>query len=486
MATVTFVGRLVSIPGVYGVLFEEHCTPVITKEIQPSRENSWQRSKVTEPHKLFWYDTDPITKDKVFVTLSGYGDYIIETLKSRNIEVNIEYRRDYGLGKPDFSRIKGVEWRPHQKEVVAKLLTSRGGYFVASTAFGKSFICKQICKLYPDAKIILTVPSKDIAEDLYEDLRDTIHDLGFCGDGEHNPQRVTVAISKSLKHCFKEANLVIVDECHAVLTTSYIKALNKFYRAKIFGFTASPDGKSDGSDSFMEAIFGKRLYEVPYKEAVAVGNVVQLRARLYQLHNSPELAGRVDALEDKYLVDRLGIITNKERNELIVNAIRELEANELDDEDQILVMVDKTEHAYILGQYLPEFKIVHGPIDQKRINQLLKNGAMLPSQEICTPKLRDKYKTEFENFSLKRVIATRVWEKGVDFRDLRALVRADGLASPMAANQIPGRLSRLGKKREKAYGIFIDIMDNWSRKLKSRSKTRLREYKKNGWDIELV
>jgi hypothetical protein len=72
----------------------------------------------------------------------------------------------------------------------------------------------------------------------------------------------------------------------------------------------------------------------------------------------------------------------------------------------------------------------------------------------------------------------------VDFRDLAGLVRADGLASPIAACQIPGRLSRLGKQTDKTVGVLVDFSDIFSKNLKARSRKRLSAYVKCGWIIE--
>jgi hypothetical protein len=110
-------------------------------------------------------------------------------------------------------------------------------------------------------------------------------------------------------------------------------------------------------------------------------------------------------------------------------------------------------------------------------------GAMLPEQKLCLAKERDSYRRAFERGTLKRAIATRIWERGVSFNDLQGLVRADGLASSIAAGQIPGRLSRLGNQVDKKFGRLVDVMDLFTGQLKGRSYSRLRAYKGYGWEI---
>jgi len=90
----------------------------------------------------------------------------------------------------------------------------------------------------------------------------------------------------------------------------------------------------------------------------------------------------------------------------------------------------------------------------------------------------------FELGRLKKVIATKVWKQGVDFQDLSVLVRADAVSTPIQSTQIPGRLSRLGREKEKDYGILIDFFDKFSGNLYARSLNRFKVYRSKGWSIE--
>lgn len=480
MINIYKIGRVVAFsPAELGPRFERDCTVTVIESQDPSPENKWKRTRVAVPHPLFWYADDPETKVKLFCTYGGYFTMLHRELRKTGLDVTVTSRRSHGLPPPDISKLKGVEWRPHQKEVVAHLLSADGGVIVCPTAQGKSFMLRQVTRAYPSSKIIITVSSLDVARTLYEEMRDFVPDLGFCGTGRQQPRRVTVAVTNSLDRCDFNANLVMVDECHTALAPSVIKKLNQFSRAKLFGLTASPEGRSDGGDGFMEALFGPVLYDMSYQQGVAAGNIVQLRVKMYRSNMGPDLSG----IEDKTYVDRHGIIINKHRNDLVLRATRELE-QELGPESQILVMVDKIEHAYILANELKEYTVVTGVMTKDRKDELIAMGVFTAESKACSASDRDRYRRMFEKNELKRVIATRVWEKGVDFRDLAGLVRADGLASPIAACQIPGRLSRLGKTTDKTVGVLVDFSDVFSKNLKARSRKRLKSYVNCGWIIE--
>lgn len=746
MATIKIrnLGRILVItPAEVGSFFENHCNVERTITIPASAENQWQRSRQTRDEPTHWYDTDK-TGQRIFCAFKGYLHYITSYLEARQMAYDYVDDRPSELPDPNIAAVRGIAWRPRQSEVVANIMAHEGGVVVCPTAFGKSFIIKQLCKIYPTAKIVITCSAADVCHGIYADLKEGIDNVGFCGDGVHDPQRVTVAVSKSLKYCDMNANIVLVDECfvagtpvrtptgdvpieyvrcgdivcaahgtgtvvattarsvlevwhvtltdgtritttanhpfftaagwvrarqlesgqvlfsekdlrllrsgfysdlfgragragnsmehaqvllkvlleeatepnaqrclsgqdgspavrdrasaedawrqrnwaheapgstvaasrrglaprvycedqpqavgristslqdrrgesdpedcnrdrrrialhvgeasagpeedglagrvrvasvaveklnsprtvfnlsvsghpsyyaggvlvhncHTMCTEDSIKQLNRFRRAKMFGFTATPRGRSDGSDAYLEALFGHKLADITYQEAVAVGNVVQLHVYTVPVPQGPSLTGFND-----HKAEQKGLIWNKIRNDKVIQAVRWLE-QKVGPEAQILVMVDKTEHAYLLGQSLPEYTIVTGVVDADRQVELQASKAMLATQQLCSAKDRDRYRIEFESGRLLRAIATRVWEKGVDFRDLAGLVRADGLRSPIAAGQIPGRLSRLGKATEKTHGIVVDFFDSFDDRMKRRSEVRQREYRRHGW-----
>jgi len=93
-------------------------------------------------------------------------------------------------------------------------------------------------------------------------------------------------------------------------------------------------------------------------------------------------------------------------------------------------------------------------------------------------------RNEFESGNMKRVIATGIWNTGVDFTHLKWLIRADGMTSDILSIQTPGRLSRTDDG--KSHGTLIDFFDTFDDSLSRRSMTRMRRYRKNGWPIEEI
>lgn len=486
-ATLLRLGRIIALlPASLGTMFQENCSVTLRKTERPCLANNWKKTEQFVTSRLWWEQIDSVTGQSAFCTLAGYESRIVNGLRDKGIDVHIETRVDTGLGRPDFTKISHIPLRDKQKEMLLKSVTVPVGLFDLATGSGKTFFIKVLAAIYPQATIVITVPAIDVARDIYDGLvgGDLIDpgEVGFVGDGERNVRRITVAVTQSLHHCNFNANLVLADEAHMLLTENYISALNQFTRARLLAFTATPEGKSDGSDGYLEALVGPVLVHSDYQTSVSAGSIVQIKVKMVGSHVGPDVSG----MTQDHMKERLAIIRNEERNKLIASWVNKMKA-ELGDSQQILVMVGKTEHAYLLQLLLQDFVVVCSDITTKRWGDLIKQGAVDPSwQKPCLSKDRDRYKAEFETSTLKYAIATGVWERGVDFKDLACLVRADGMASPIKSGQIPGRLSRLGRDGKKSHGVLIDFYDTFSRDYKAKSRKRLQVYKSNGWEIEDV
>lgn len=95
---------------------------------------------------------------------------------------------------------------------------------------------------------------------------------------------------------------------------------------------------------------------------------------------------------------------------------------------------------------------------------------------------RDRMQLEFEEGTLKKVIATDVWSTGVDFPQLSVLIRADARSSEIIDIQAPGRVVRRHDASGKEYGLVVDLMDHFDPTFLRRSQQRRRNYKAQGWE----
>jgi hypothetical protein len=224
------------------------------------------------------------------------------------------------------------------------------------------------------------------------------------------------------------------------------------------------------------------LAEIEYQEAVDMGNVTPLAVIMMPCVEGPDVTRDMKSRRAQSL--RRAIWRNEVRNRTLIEGMHQAKILLEEDDPQTLFMVESTEHAFLLGQLLPDYAIVHGPIDASTLAKFRRSGVVKPDQVVCTVKDRTRHKMAFESGELRKAISTKVWKQGVDFKDLQILVRCDGAASAIDANQISGRLSRITQRIDKPLGVVVDSYDQFSKILKGFSEFRIKSYTRNGWAVD--
>lgn len=436
----------------------------------------------TEIRRIFQYDA----KGNL-VCPRGFLSRVKQDVESLGYTTAInDLDREYNEGpafKIDIGKLDGrIQLRDKQDECLASIMTSRGGIIVGPTGFGKSFMFSAICMAYPNAKIQIVTRRVDVMKRIHGGLSKFIPNLGMVGSGSCKWDRVTVITADSMHRISHEgeglADILLYDEAHEAVAPTYQHELGKFLRTRKFGFTASPDGRMDGAHFMLEAIFGPRIFEMSYSEAVEVDLVVPIKFEWIHV-NIPGPSPCADL--SGVAKERWGIWRNEVRNKAIAK-----KALEFDPDDQVLIMVKSVEHAVYLKQELPDFQLCYDSMDPVDYARYVKKGMLEPVLEpLMTPARREEMRLGFERGTLKKVISTDVWSTGVDFAQLCVLIRADARASKIVDIQAPGRVARKHDASGKKFGLVLDCMDNFDYTFLGRSKSRRLSYRAMGWE-ELV
>ena len=365
--------------------------------------------------------------------------------------------------------------RDDQRKCLAAIFSSDMGVIEAPTGFGKTFAMEQLVRAYPTVPIIVCSYRNDVVASIHQRMRRHIMhgDLGRVGGGHRDPRRVTIASIGSLEHApLDKCRLLIYDEVHEAGSEDRSKKIAQVRQSRMFGFSASPRGRSDGSDLVIEAMFGPIIYRQTYQESEARGNVATINVEMHRVGGSPI------HVKNDVARFRQGIWRNQLRNHILAKHA----AKHSLDGKQVLIAVDKVEHAlFIKRHFLPDWPVVHGTVGNEQIEtfkrlDLLPNG----SSDLCTEEKRASYLRRFEVGVMKRAIATGVWSVGVDFKCLDVLVRGDGQSAPIKNTQLPGRLSR-GE-----VGLLIDCHDQFDEGFRRASEDRARSYRSKGWDVNII
>lgn len=436
-------------------------------------------------YKPFTYEKRNLFKrgdDGRFIFPKGFSARIFNLCRTLDCEVEVRDLLEPTLASDrfevDFDRVFAhMDLKAKQDECLALISISDGGVVVAPTGFGKSFLFAAICLMFKKAKIHVVTRRKDVMKRLLRHLVKYIPDVGQIGAGVKRWSRVTVVTADSLHlvdHTpMHRADIVLYDEVHEAAAPSYSNELAKYQYAKMFGFTATPEGRFDGAHHKLEGIFGPKIFEMTYQEAVSHGLVLPVRVEWIDVRMPNPCEFKRETAKE-----RAGIWRNKIRNKLIAD-----KAREFGDDDQVLILVRTLEHAVFLKQELPEFKLCYDKIDSDVYASLVKKKMLdAMTEPPMTLSARDKMSRDFESGELKKVIATDVWSTGVDFPQLSVLIRADARASEIMDVQAPGRVVRRHDASGKDHGLVIDCMDYFDTAFMRRSTERKRTYAKQGWE----
>jgi superfamily II DNA or RNA helicase len=414
--------------------------------------------KVT-PVECYYYtqDEDGIIPSQL-VTAAGYRDLITQRIAKLGYEVDyvdVTKRVRESVFVPHWDRLKGVEFRYMQRETLQAMLDNPFGQILCPPSFGKSFLMACYATLLPKARIDITTYSVDVIRQLHNDLCGRLGSVGLVGGGKKEyGQRVTCYSLKSLHHSDGNADALLVDELHEAGTDDNMQRIARYRRARRYGLSGSIGDRTDGADFELLGAFGPVIINVTQEEAEKHGNVVPIEVHWRDVIMNYNPCGMCD---DPTIRLKLGIWQNDYRNRRIAEAAREF-----DDDDQVLIFVTTVEHAIRLKALLPEFVLCYSEagLPPSKRNKYIRDGLLSEDEPDMTTARRMQLKDAFSDGTLKKVIATTVWNRGVDFQKLSVLIRADGQNSPIADTQVPGRVTRICKETGKRYGIVIDFLDH--------------------------
>ena len=430
----------------------------------------------SERRRMFQYDAQGR-----FVCQRGFRPKLEKLLRERGYDVfyqNVDEPKDPKIYTPDFDRVfDRFEFKPEQDTCLAQIAMHEYGVIDAVPAFGKGYLIPMVCVLYPRAKIDIITKRKDVVNTLFNRLTRYVPAVGKVGAGRRKKGRVTVYTADSLHHSDFDADIVLVDEIHEMMTDNYARQISRYWHARIFGFTATTRTRADNAHERMEGIAGPTVFHMDQPTAEALGIVVPVVVQWLDVHMDWNPANGYRNLATR---KRHGIWSNYYRNQIISAAAQSF----YEDGHQTLITVDTVEHALYLRQFLPNFVLCYSEqalADETKRNKFIEAGLFNYDLPPMTPQYRDQLRRDFEDRKILGAIATGVWTVGVSFDSLEALFRVDGGTSETASVQTPGRVCRLDNNLGKEVGYLLDCYDTWDEKFRQYSMDRRRSYAARGW-----
>lgn len=418
-------------------------------------------------------------------TLAGtYGlvPRLVRWFESNGISViyaeSTPAERNYIHLPPDLSVLDRVTLRHGQKECIEAFLKEKHGVIQAPVGFGKTFLISLLIQMFPKEKFHICTKSRDILQEIYNRLIEVTPNVGiYCGDRKDLYSRVTLITADSLGGLpADDVAFFIFDECHLAAAPTYSRAiLDKYRFSRMYGFTATPKGRSDGADDVLSMLFGDIIYSMTYEEGQEAGLVVPISVQWLHCGYSPYSASQ---WVSKVAQFRHCIWENDTRNRMIADYVTEHCAAQ----DKVLILVQTVEHAVHLKAVLPEFELVYATFNKDDLAGYIRKGLLPEDYTPLSAKDRKRMQDDFKSGRIRRVIATSVWNTGVDFPDLKYVVNAGALSSLIVTTQGGGRASRVSTGKTSA--VVVDVVDEFDGKNSSfyrSSQARKKVYDELGW-----
>jgi superfamily II DNA or RNA helicase len=416
---------------------------------------------------------------------TGLLNKVKSILSTKNIKLEIIDNRDVPkYGKK--IKIKNVEERPYQKRVLDAALKHKNGLIKVATGGGKSVIINNLIA-ETNVKTMVYVIGIDLLYQMHETFNKMLGtEVGIIGDGKAEIKKINVCtvwtaanalgneyvpfddeekskketINESNKDkivkAIKEAEMVIYDECQmlAAKTLQIINNASKeaYYK---YGFSGTPF-RDDGADLLLEATCGKIIVEVSPTELIKDNYLVKPTIHFIDI---PEYKGSISpqypSIYKNYIVE------NEIRNDRIIKSAEKLVSGGR----KVLILVKTIRHGEILYEKLSKQFVVYyvrGDVGSDE---------------------RNKIRKDFISGKIELIIATAIYDQGVDIPNIDALILAGSGKSSGRALQRIGRVIRPAAGKKDA--IVLDFIDN-AKYVLDHSKKRIDVYKKEtGFEIKL-
>ena len=393
---------------------------------------------------------------------SGLLDSVERILKKKDIE----YETRIGYSFPDAEEVlpwKGPRLYPYQEDAVDIALDKKGGMLKMATGAGKTFIISQLVAELNLPTVVYTV-SLDLLSQMQETLESSLGiEVGVIGGGQCKIRDINVCsvwtaglafgqkIGKSyddeiesdtwspgeeqrfdICEMIENSKVAILDEAQFAAAASIQMILRNSKSAVYkYGFTATP-WRTAGDDILLEAAFGKRIVDINASTLIDKGYLVPPKIAFRDMPKYPKvLPKKWPAIKSSY------INNNDVRNQILIDNTTKL----LEMGRRPLLLFRELAHGKSLLSMMPadvRTRMVTGRLSREE---------------------RDVIRQEFKDGEVDCIIASTVYDQGIDIKELDALVLCAGGKSTAKALQRIGRVIRADHEGGKKDALIVETFD---------------------------
>lgn len=373
-------------------------------------------------------------------------------------------------------------------------LKFRRGVIAMGTGAGKTLTAALMVSSLPhDARVFYTINRLELADQTRAAWKAFLgEEIGLIGEGKFEPQRITVCLVQSFAQALKkpaskskdtqqkqqkfidflgQQKAWIADEAHHADSPTYVLMAEYLKKTEVrIGFSGSvmlkPLNKSSLGDATLHAVLGPKLYTLEASTLRDEGLLSNITVRIVEGQEAPRNFKKKTAYPTVYAE---GIVQNIDRNMKIVELL----------------------HTFIT-QKSPTLVICAHIKQCKTLRDLLL--MIYPDDVVAclmgsTP--MDERRTELVKFKkgeLFGIIASTIFDEGIDIPDAERLIMAaggEGGDNGAQTLQRVGRVSRV-KASQVNHAYVYDFDDLEPLFLSKHFKSRLKLYKKEKYTIEYI
>lgn len=373
--------------------------------------------------------------------------------------------------------LKSIDKEPYlyQLEAASIVKENDHGIIRLATGGGKTIVAA-LMTAHLGKKTILYVIGKDLLHQTHKFFSSIFnHKIGIVGDGLCDVQDINVASVwtvgqvlglkkteiitdvddegsvdpqkyKDIRQMLSSSKVHIFDECHLAACNTIQEIAKNINPEHIYGMSASP-WRDDNADLLIECVLGKNIVDISASYLIENGFLVKPIIKFLSVPpTTDKLKTAYQTVYKNYVTD------NPARNGLVVRAAYKL----VEQGYQTLVLYNNIAHGTLLHQEI-----------SKKLPCILLSGK--DSSDV-----REAAKRRLESHEINCIIASKIFDIGVDLPSLSGLVIASGGKSSVRALQRIGRVIR--KYTAKKQAAVVDFYDN-APFLKDHSKKRIKIYR---------
>lgn len=396
----------------------------------------------------------------------GLLNKVVIILSKNNLESKIiDSREKTEINTIDIiAQLNNINKQPrdYQVEVAKKVFEHDCGVIKLPTGTGKTILAAlMIANL--GKKSIYYVTGTDLLYQAYNLFKDVFNDhkIGIMGDGlcetgfitiasiwtvgcalglkeniftddEEDTENIEPEKYAIIREEIKQAKTHVIDECSYVACNTIQEIYKNIIPEHIYGTSASP-WRDTGDDLLIECVLGNRIVDLPAQYFIDKGFLIPPVIKFVEV---PKYYCHIK----KYYktIYKTYIVENEIKNNIVFEETRNL----VEKKYKVLVLYSAIKHGKILYEII-----------SKEFPCMLLAG----KDKI---KVRNEARRKMESGEIQVILASKIFDLGMDCPILSGLVLAGGGKSSVRALQRVGRVLRPHPQSGKKFAAVVDFIDD--------------------------